>query len=459
MKKAHGGFIKILGLVVIVIVVGLGIVMLTFEKNAPSIEATQKVWNLKDNLSFKISDDSPIKSYSVFLLANGQRIPLEAISQDSSECGGGEKNSICIGVKKPQNIKSNTKLLSFEVVATDSSKWNFFSGNTAKEQFDIIVDIKRPEVAIVGNSYKITKGGSALVIFRAVDENLDSITINNGNLDFKAMPFYKDGYFISLLAWSKLNDNFSAKIIAKDSAGNVSITPIPYFLQNREYKTSTIPLTDKFIDGKISSLVEEIGEKSLSDFENKVDIFKYINEEIRDYSFNRIFSVANKIDDSDFINDFKISPFSPLRNGAVMANFGDFRSFSYEGEIVSTSNHMGLDLASIKQAPVLLSNAGVVTLNEFVGIDGNTLVINHGLGLSSLYAHLTSVNVSVGDSVSSGIILANTGATGLALGDHLHFGILVQGYEVRVAEWMDSQWIKLNIIDVINSAKEVIDRI
>ena len=345
------------------------------------------------------------------------------------------------------------------MVATDSSKWNFFSGNTAKEQFDIIVDIKRPEVAIVGNSYKITKGGSALVIFRAVDENLDSITINNGNLDFKAMPFYKDGYFISLLAWSKLNDNFSAKIIAKDSAGNVSITPIPYFLQNREYKTSTIPLTDKFIDGKISSLVEEIGEKSLSDFENKVDIFKYINEEIRDYSFNRIFSVANKIDDSDFINDFKISPFSPLRNGAVMANFGDFRSFSYEGEIVSTSNHMGLDLASIKQAPVLLSNAGVVTLNEFVGIDGNTLVINHGLGLSSLYAHLTSVNVSVGDSVSSGIILANTGATGLALGDHLHFGILVQGYEVRVAEWMDSQWIKLNIIDVINSAKEVIDRI
>ena len=94
-----------------------------------------------------------------------------------------------------------------------------------------------------------------------------------------------------------------------------------------------------------------------------------------------------------------------------------------------------------------------------MGIDGNAIVINHGLGLSTLYAHLTTSNVNVGDVVEVGDVIAKTGNTGLALGDHLHFSVLVQGYEVWNAEWMDAKWIKLNITDVIAEAKAIIDKI
>ncbi|MCI5969313.1 M23 family metallopeptidase [Helicobacter sp.] len=470
-SELRSGFVKILSLALIILFIGGGIFVLTadsFEKEAPKIAVKEKaVWNLKEFFPIKISDNAGIKSYSVALIDDGKRIPLvaeqihtqDAMCVENNATAPFSADSFCIGIQKPAEITHNAKSLLLEVSVTDTSNWNLFSGNTTTQQFSITIDSKKPQLAVIANSYKITQGGSALVIFRAIDEHLEQLVITNGNLEFKAQPFYKEGFYIALIAWSKFHDNFSPKIIAQDSAGNVSSTSIAYFQQKKRYKDSTISITDSFIDGKISMLVEEIGEKSLDEFENKVEIFRYINEGVRQQSFDRIFAVASTLDTKSFVQDFNIKPFAPLKNSAVTASFGDHRRFSYAGEIVSESDHMGLDLASIKEAPVILNNPGVVTLNEFVGIDGNVLVVDHGLGLSTLYAHLTTSGVNVGDVLESNSVIANTGKTGLAFGDHLHFGVLVQGYEVWNAEWMDANWIKLNITDVINDAKAIIDQI
>ena len=84
-------------------------------------------------------------------------------------------------------------------------------------------------------------------------------------------------------------------------------------------------------------------------------------------------------------------------------------------------------------------------------------MINHGFGLFSLYGHCSSLNVKAGDSVKAGDIIANTGVTGLAMGDHLHFGMLVQGIEVRPEEWMDNGWMKDNVTGVLNAAKKMVE--
>lgn len=458
------GFVKLFGLVLVVVFVGGGIFMLSsdkFEKDEPAISYKEPlIWNLKDRFFIAFSDASGIKEYGVSLLHDGNKIPLETTREDISKCNVAiDDKNICISINKPQQIKTSSNSMDLEIYAIDNSSWNFFNGNKAEKSITIDIDSKNPQLAIISNSYKITQGGSAVVVFKAHDDNLDSISITNGNYIFKPQPFYKDGFYISLVAWDKSESSFGAKIEAKDKAGNISVVPINFYLQKRNYRDSTIPLTDSFVDGKITSLTREIGERDPSDFPDKVSLFKYINEEIRKYSVDRVYDVSSNYDRNIIISDFTILPFSPLKNPAVMASFGDSRSFSYNGEIVSKSNHMGIDLASIKQAPVFLSNDGVVTLNEFVGIDGNAIVVYHGLGLSTLYAHLTSSNVNVGDVLKRGFELANTGATGLALGDHLHFGILVQGYEVRTAEWMDADWIRDNITKVINESKEIIDRL
>jgi len=79
---------------------------------------------------------------------------------------------------------------------------------------------------------------------------------------------------------------------------------------------------------------------------------------------------------------------------------------------------------------------------EFFGIYGNTVVIDHGYGLLSLYGHMSSFAVKAGDTVTRGQTIGQTGATGLAGGDHLHFSMILQGEQVDAREWWDPHWIQ-----------------
>ncbi len=111
----------------------------------------------------------------------------------------------------------------------------------------------------------------------------------------------------------------------------------------------------------------------------------------------------------------------------------------------------------MKQAPIHTTNAGKVIFQDYLGIYGNTLILEHGLGLATLYAHTSSYNVNLGDKVQANTQIANTGATGAVFGDHLHFGVLVQGIEVNPLEWMDGNWIRTRITDIMQTSKKVID--
>ena len=81
-------------------------------------------------------------------------------------------------------------------------------------------------------------------------------------------------------------------------------------------------------------------------------------------------------------------------------------------------------------------------LARYFGIYGNTVIVDHGLGLMSLSAHLSSIDVKQGQSVERGDPVGLSGATGLAGGDHLHFTTLVRGLPVNPIEWWDAHWIR-----------------
>ncbi len=134
--------------------------------------------------------------------------------------------------------------------------------------------------------------------------------------------------------------------------------------------------------------------------------------------------------------------FEPLPRAKVMSAFADQRSYTYSGRPVDQQTHLGFDLAATRNTPVPAANDGRVVLAEYLGIYGNAVVVDHGFGLMSLYAHLAAVDVAKGQAVARGDILGRTGATGLAAGDHLHFTILVQGLPVNPTEWWDAHWIR-----------------
>lgn len=450
-KKGYGG---ILFLSILIGLIAGGVYLYTsdmFEREAPQIRIENSgYWNGSAPLKIAVSDQSGITAYKIVLRSGSDAQVLAEATLPAPE------PSKTFELKVPANLLGlQTDAVTLEVEARDASRWNFFAGNLAVKTVTLAIDAHRPKVSVVTNSYKITRGGSALVVFQAEDEHMKELYIETSfGKRFKAEPFYAEHYYIALIAWPVTEENFRAYVIADDLAGNNVKVYIPLHLQDKQYHVSKIELSDRFLNGKVSDLAEIYGVPADAD---PIERFRFVNETLREKNEKLIHDLTSKVSDTQ-IDRFEQAPFYPLRNGKVVANFGDHRLYYYHGEKVSESYHLGLDLASVKMGKILTQNPADVVFSEDNGIYGNMPVLAHGLGLYTLYGHCSGVNVASGEHVKAGAHVANTGMTGYAMGDHLHFGVLVQGVEVRPEEWMDKQWIQLNVKDIIREAKKVIDR-
>ena len=424
-----------------------------FEREKPQILGESTLyWNKVDAQEIKVTDNVALKDYTVELSDGTNSIILDQAPFATQ----GKEETIVLKYPKSKKLDPKATQMTMTITVNDKSMWNMLAGNTATKVIDVHVDYKRPNVNILANSRMINQGGSALVIFQAQDDNLDKLYVEaNGNI-FKPQPYKKEGYYATLIAWPFAQDTFSAKIIATDKAKNKRVTEIPFYHKNPRYKTSHIKASDKFIDGKITDLASSDPEyAAISD---KLEKLKAINETMRLKNEALIHGLSKNIS-TDILENWKIKKFYPLRNGQRVASFGDHRYYYYneKDNIVSESYHVGYDLASNSMADIKTSNAGKVVFADENGIYGNMPMIDHGLGLYTLYGHCSQLSVSEGDEVRAGQVIAKTGKTGLALGDHLHFGMLVQGIEVRPVEWFDKHWIRKFIDNVFKQADAIID--
>lgn len=451
-NKSYSGIIFMIGFIALI----GGVIFLynakMFERDLPVISVNNEgYWNLKAPLDINIDDENGVRSYKVTLQSGDETFTL------ANEQFGQPKMGIVLEAKAPKRAyRLKAKEVVITIEATDGSKWNFLGGNTAKVQMTLQVDKKRPFLTTVTNSYAIMKGGSALVIFKVNDDNLDEIKIEtNFGKTFHPQPFYKEGYYASLVAWPVTENSFRATVVASDKAGNVAKTSVPFRIRDKNYRISKIKLSDRFLNGKIAQLADEFEE--VDGVDDKIEQFKIINETVRAKNEELIHDITSKVSDS-LIKSLPIKPFYPLKNAQKVASFGDHRLYYYDGVKVSESYHLGLDLASVKMGKIQTQNPAVVVFSEENGLYGNMPILHHGMGLYTLYGHCSSLNVQSGDQVGSNSHIANTGMSGYAMGDHLHFGVLVQGIEVRPEEWMDKQWIRLNISEVMSNAKKIIKR-
>jgi murein DD-endopeptidase MepM/ murein hydrolase activator NlpD len=108
------------------------------------------------------------------------------------------------------------------------------------------------------------------------------------------------------------------------------------------------------------------------------------------------------------------------------SNFGARSIFNGQ----SRNPHAGIDFRSREGTPVRAPNAGLIVLAENLFFTGNTVVVDHGLGLYSLFAHLSRIDVARGAAVESGATLGLVGATGRVTGPHLHWAVRLN--EARV---------------------------
>jgi len=418
-----------------------------FEKTPPTIEVESNGYtNLKNPLKIVLQDDSGIKYYRITMVAGGVVSELATLTNPSM----GKK--VVLNVKLP---KTNAKEIKINITAVDNSKWHFFAGNEAKKSVILKVDTDAPQTEIISNSYAIGNGGSAAAVVKVSDTNLkDAYILVNGKYKFKLTPFVKKDYYAAIIAWPVYETTFDAELVAEDLAGNVVKEHIPYYWRKYKYPNAKINISDKFINVVAKRVLQKM---NLSIPNDPIEIFKKVNEEVRKINEKDIYNLTSKIYE-DKISSFSIAKFNPLPGSALKAYFGEKRTYYYNNKKISFAIHKGIDLAKIKRAKIYSSNYGKVVAAKYMGIYGNTLIIYHKLGLYSLYAHTSVFKVKENDMVRRGEVIARTGSTGAVFGDHLHFGIYVQGYAVNPFEWMDPKWIKLNITNVINGAKRLINK-
>jgi len=252
-------------------------------------------------------------------------------------------------------------------------------------------------------------------------------------------------YYVFYPALYNIQDGRLFYAVAKDAVGNQNVEKLST-VKTKKYKRSSINIDDTFINMVVSPLLNEI---NISDPE---DAFKEVNEEWRRKSSEMLINIAQKTEARILWE----GRFLQLKNSKVMATYGDERTYFYNGKLISKSVHLGYDLASLANAPVEAANTGIVRFAGDLGIYGNTVIIDHGLGLMSLYGHLSTIKVTEGQAVKKGEIIAKTGSTGFATGDHLHFGMLIHGYEISPLYWWDQKWIKINVLDYLNSHMPII---
>lgn len=233
------------------------------------------------------------------------------------------------------------------------------------------------------------------------------------------------------------------RLVARDELGNEVRAPFLSAIEPSPLESSTIRLSDSFMARVVPEIMARTPE--LADRGGLLDNFLMLNGELRQANAARLIELAS----GSAARQLWSGPFRQMRNTQVMDRFAARRRYVYEGRVVDTQDHLGFDLASRLQDEVPASNAGVVVLAEYLGIYGNTVVVDHGYGLQTLYSHLSRIDVEMGQEVAADERLGLSGQTGMAGGDHLHFAVLLGGLPVNPLEWFDARWIRDHVGDML----------
>ena len=336
-----------------------------------------------------------------------------------------------------------------------------------KYEFKTQIDTDPPSIEIIKAPNHIYQGSGGFALLRA--KGADSVFVRQGDKNFRAFEYlpetdlYSDSfqefgagaemaqegyrkssakiYTVLFPATHDITDESNFYAVATDKAGNQKVKSLRTKTRTKTYTDSTISIGDSFIRTVVAPLLNET---TISDAEGA---FRKVNDGWRKENNAKIMKIAQETAPEILWE----GRFLQLRNSKVMATYGDRRTYTYNDKEVGKSIHLGYDLASFANAPVGAANSGIVKFSGDLGIYGNTVIIDHGLGLMSLYGHLSMLMVDEGQTVAKGDTIAKTGSSGFAGGDHLHFGILIHGYEVSPLYWWDRNWVKLNIFDRLDT--------
>ncbi len=438
-----GPFLWILGLIVVAALAAGGILL--FEGEKPDISLAANITHLggKQKIPLKVTDKrSGIKEIVVSLVQDNKTSELykKSFVRKGYFSRAGQVEFSDTFVFDSKKAQAQDGAAEFLVTARDFSLRGLLQGNVTEIRLPITVDTKPPKISIIHSQKYIRPGGSGIIIY-----SLPEPASRHGvQIDDRFFPGYplepgSTKRFIAYIGlhWDQKKVE-TAQVMAVDLAGNQGKAGFTMKIKKIADKKDRINVGDSFLKRKIPEFQEHYPEMTGSLLEN----YLFANNEVRTKNNQTIKKICTEsVGERLWENSFLRMP------GAGKAGFADQRTYYYQGKPIDHQVHLGMDIASTARVEIKAANRGKVIFTDYLGIYGNTIILDHGQGLFSLYSHLSRIDVQVGDMVEQGTIIARSGATGMAGGDHLHFSILVHGTFVTPIEWWDQHWIDVNVND------------
>jgi hypothetical protein len=453
----------LVGLVLLLLVAAGGAWVVAGRMTPPSIavERPEKFVGASTPLQISITaPDAPaMKPIRVAFEQNGKETPLFSLEEPGKAQiaqDGPDKIRITheIGKQTVPDLQSGAARI---IVTAGRPVLRGMRTLESTATHDVQVRLERPRVSVVSTHHYVNLGGTEFVVYRATPDDVESGVLV-GDIVYPGYPAAGatvDGVKITdpalRVAFFALRFdqdlNTPMRVYARDPAGNTARADFDHRTFPKPFKKSSIPLEDKLLDRVVPAILE--GTTEVKPEGDNLAKFLVINGDLRRKNAEKIASFAKQTSPEML---WRGVVFHAFKNNAVESAFADHRTYVYKGKEVDRQVHLGFDLASLAGVPIVAANRGKVLFADELGIYGNCVIVDHGMGVQSLYAHLSSIEVKAGQDVEKEQTLGRSGMTGLAGGDHLHFTMLVNGHMVNPVEWWDAHWIEDRILRKLKAA-------
>lgn len=374
-------------------------------------------------------------SLQVEAIQNGTREKLDIVEEHWRDPG-----ELLIAAAFLQSSALSDGDIELEVKASSlksrSGLGGLFAPSLTEKSFTLKVDLSPPTASYNLYPEPLTRGSAALVSIEP-SENVSGMELAYGKTRFATYQVAPMRY-IALAAFPQEvpYNAYSLSLRMSDEAGNIGKLEIAVPGENFQFRKDPIWLSDKFFQAKEKEFRELLEDKAST----LPELFLRMNRETRKESYSTLEALCNYgIPKKLWQGEFMEMPGATRRS-----EFADMRDYVYKNEIIDKQVHLGLDYASIAKDNIPASNSGVVAFAGYLGIHGNAVLIDHGLGLFSLYSHLSTIAAEVEQVVEKGQIIGQTGFSGMAGGDHLHFEILINGVSVNPDFFYNGEWLSKN---------------
>jgi murein DD-endopeptidase MepM/ murein hydrolase activator NlpD len=258
------------------------------------------------------------------------------------------------------------------------------------------------------------------------------------------------------------------RVFAEDEVGNAVSAQFYNKVQPRPQRVLGVPITEDVLLNSIAPLADEYlprlveaakqtGQELAVNTkkggkERLLEKLTLVNKNLRAYSETEILALLK----SPRFERYWFQPFA-RQVGVVQYGYSDDLRFTFEGKEVAQARSNGFEIAMQPgQGEAIAAADGIVIFSGNLGNYGQLVAIDHGLGLTSLYGHLSNASVKKGEQIRAGQVIGTPGRSGFSRNSNVFVQVRVHGVPVDPNEWADRNWFYAHINAKIDEVKQLL---